>query len=334
MSISFRPNGTLDVATDAADLAQQVDKSGLNVTSEAMTRCKNLRLDRKGLVVTRDGSSKFNDSAIDTAIWLLVEQAGNRYAFAGDEIYQDEVSITSGLTEAQWSALKYRAFNDTVQQIFAINGTDRKRIAGTDVYEWGITAPDTAPDVQAGVGTGLTGDYNSQYTYVRKSGATVLAESNGSGAGTAVTLSNKSEQVHCWGTDDDSQVTHIRLYRTSANGIVYNVDQDGALPTVITGHVYTHSWESDYISGTGFQYATYDDINSTYLHTWETDTTVETRDEVMAGMHRFEGVIFDTDATDASLGDLIPTDHTRPPLGTYAFGPAYNGVNCIETKFF
>lgn len=91
--------------------------------------------------------------------------------------------------------------------------------------------------------------------------------------------------------------------------------------------MYTQVWEVDYISGTGFLFTTDDASTKTsYIYGWQTDTTTETRDETMSGMHRFEGVIFDTDTADASLGNLLETDHNRPPLGTFVFGPAYNGT--------
>ena len=87
MPIIFKPNGNLDVSTEPTDLPEQGD--GRTLYSEALTRCKNLRVDQKGKVVTRDGSTKFNSTAINTAIWLLKEQGGNRYSFAGTNIYRN-----------------------------------------------------------------------------------------------------------------------------------------------------------------------------------------------------------------------------------------------------
>lgn len=147
-------------------------------------------------------------------------QSGTRYAFGGDSIYQNETSITSGLTDAQWSAINYNAYNETTEQIFALNGTDRKRIEGTTVSEWGIEAPDTAPTLAVGASTGLTGDYNVRYTYARLSGTTVIHESNPSPAGTAVTLSDESLDI-TWTASTDSQVTHVRIYRTLTSGSAY-----------------------------------------------------------------------------------------------------------------
>lgn len=221
MPILFTPNGSLDVSTDSADLPD-----------DGMQRCKNMRLDQDGKAIVRDGSTKLNAVAIGTPIYRIIEQGGTRYSFASTIIYSDETSIKTGLTAAMWSGILYNSYNTTTQNVFALNGTDRKRIEGSNVYEWGIAAPTTAPTIAVGAGTGLTGDYNVKYTYVRKEGTTVVSESNpSSAAAAAVTLANQSLSVTCT-APSDTQVTHIRVYRTLAGGSTYYVDQDLTLPTV------------------------------------------------------------------------------------------------------
>lgn len=226
--ILWKPSGALDVATDPSDLPEEAKDNG--IYSEAVTRRKNLRHDQKGVLKLRDGSSKVNASAIDTAIWLLLEQGGTRYTFAGTSIYRDESSIATGLTSARWSGILYNQFNDTDQQIFALNGTDRKRINGTTVAEWGITPP-TSVTTTASSGTGLTGTYNAKITYCRKVGSVVVSESNPSPAGTDRALTNDSLLVS-WTASSDSQVTHVRVYRTLADGDTYFHDQDVAIGTL------------------------------------------------------------------------------------------------------
>jgi hypothetical protein len=99
------------------------------------------------------------------------------------------------------------------------------------VYEWGIAAPTTIPTIIAGASTGLTGDYNVKYTYCRKESTTVVSESNPSdAAAAAVTLANQSLSV-TWTASTDSQVTHVRIYRTAAGGGTYYHDQDVAIGT-------------------------------------------------------------------------------------------------------
>ena len=277
MSVIFSPDGSLNVAADPSDLPETGDDK--NTRSGAMVRCKNMRTNEAGKAITRDGSAKLNTASIESAIWWIEEQAGNRYAFAGGEIYENEVSIDSGLTSAQWSAIKYNSFNDTTDNIFAINGTDRKRIESSTVYEWGIAAPTVAPTLSVGQGLGLTGKFNAKYTYVRKVGSVVVAESNPSPQGAAwVELNNQSLAVSI--TDSgDSQVTHVRLYRTLDNGVIYYHDQD--IPAAGYTHGVSQTWEDtdNYFSGEAFKF-TIDDVTHTTqnTYTWEEQLSASIED--------------------------------------------------------
>jgi len=276
MTVFFSPDGLLNVAADASDLPETGDQKGSR--SGALTRCKNMRLNEIGKAKTRDGSSKINTTAIETAIHWIEEQGGTRYAFAGTQIYEDEVSIDSGLTNAQWAAIKYNAFNDTTDNIFALNGTDRKRIESSTVYEWGIAAPTTAPTLNAGQGEGLTGLYNAKYTYLRKVGSVIVSESNPSPeADVHLELNNQSLLVDVT-LPTDTQVTHVRLYRTLAGGVIYYIDQE--IPAAGYTHGVTESFEDTdaYISGEAYKFTIIDEAHGTEnTYTWEEqpDTTID-----------------------------------------------------------
>lgn len=176
-----------------------------------------------------DNVSLTGGSGEADAVNLLVEQGGVRYGFAGESIFRNESSLVDSLTNAQWSAILYNSYNDTNQSLFALNGTDRKRITDSTVAEWGIAAP-SAPTTAVGALTGLTGTYNTKVTYCRKVGSTVVYESNPSSAGTARALTNQSLSV-TWAASSDTQVTHVRVYRTLANGAIYYHDRDVAVGT-------------------------------------------------------------------------------------------------------
>jgi len=137
MPVKFVPTGSLDITTNPSLLPQETD--GKKVVSGAMRRCTNLRLDETGRARTRFGSTK-GSTAISAAN-LMLESGGYRYEFGGTSIYKDETAIASGLTNAQWDAVVGRAWNETADNIYAVNGTDRKRITSGTVYEWGIAAP-------------------------------------------------------------------------------------------------------------------------------------------------------------------------------------------------
>ena len=230
MSILWQPSGSLDVATDPSQLPEQAGEN--SVISGAMQRCKNLALERAGRIDTRPGSSAVSAVVLAAAPSFILVQSGVRYAFAGGEIYRNEIAIATGLTDAQWSAATYNQFNDTSEMVFACNGTDRKRIDNTTVYEWGIEAPTVAATLTAGASTGLTGTYYVKYTYVRKSGTTVVSESNPSPLSASQVLANQSLSVTVTASSD-AQVTHIRVYRTIANGGEYYVDQDITAPGTV-----------------------------------------------------------------------------------------------------
>ncbi len=262
----FNPTGSLNVSADASDLKDN-----------DFVRCKNLRIDQQGLVKTRDGSTKLNASAINTDVWHIEEQAGVRYVFAGTDIYKDEISIVSDLTSAQWSAIQYSAFNDPTKNIFALNGTDRKRIEAGVVYEWGIEPPTDAPVLTVGTGEGLTGIYNARYTYVRKVGDLIVSESDPSPvAAEPITLNDQSLSVAVT-QSTDSQVTHLRLYKTLANGEIYYLDHEVAI-ALTYAYGYVHTWESEedagtganYIEGLGFKFTFTDATHTTEnTATWE-----------------------------------------------------------------
>jgi hypothetical protein len=235
VSVLFKPIGTLDVSSADTDLPESrssllTGQRETDVASDALTRGLNVSTDRYGFAETRPGSSTVGTATGEELTHLTV-QAGVRYGFGLTEIYRNESSILAGLTSGEWDSIQYNQFNDTDQQVFACNGTERKRINGSDVFEWGIAAPTVAPTIQVGASTGLTGDYLVKYTYVRKVGTTVVSESNPSpAAAAAVTLSNESLDI-TWTASSDPQVTHVRVYRTLANDGNYYVDQDIAVGT-------------------------------------------------------------------------------------------------------
>ena len=161
---------------------------------------------------------------------MLAIMGDVRMESGGAGLYANETAI-SGETSSggTWSAAKYKAFNDTTRSLFATNGVERLRVEGSTAYQWGIAAPGTAPTLSATTGAGnkLTGTYNAKYTYLRKSGDTILCESNPSPAGTAVDL-NQEQLAITVTAPSDSQVTHIRVYRTLADGELYYYDSEVA----------------------------------------------------------------------------------------------------------
>ena len=344
MSILFKPYGTLDVATEPADLDQEVN--GAKTMSGAMKRLKNLRIDRKGNAETRYGSVKINTTAIAKTINLIKTQGGERYTFS-TAIYLDETSIASGLSSSVWSAILYNSFSSVTENVFALNGTDRKRIEGSNVYEWGLEPPTVAASVYPGEKTGLTGEYGIRYTYARKEELVVVCESDPSPVSNNATLDDGSLGIILT-QPEDTQVTHIRIYRTLLDGVaLYYHDQDieiaDAVPFGDYGYMYDWEESEGYLSGDGDKVTTTDGDFEVFYE-WETygsfvgDETeyVDFKTGVVDYYwesntpltYRFD---LDTNTADGALGSLVQTDHDRPPLGTFVLGPSYNGT-CFIIK--
>lgn len=218
MSIIWKPNGQLDVCTDPTDLPQEA--SGNNIQSGAMTRCKNLHLYESGVAKTRWGSYRLAQSALTGQVTKMIQMGSTRYEMTYSNIYTDGTSRADGYSNAIWSALIYHLLLSTTQTVYATNGTDQVKCEGNDVYDWGISPPAEAPTVGIAGLTGLTGNYYVKYTYVRKSGSTVLCESNPSDSSSVVSPSNQGINIS-WTAPSDAQVTHTRIYRTAAGGSTF-----------------------------------------------------------------------------------------------------------------
>lgn len=319
MSIKFNPTGYLDLTSDPSDLPEKTD--GKVTVSDALTRCKNLELTYEGKARTRWGTAKKSETAVTVTISEINLIGSYRYEL-GEAIFYNEASIGTGYAVDMWDSVVGKAYNDTTQSIFALNGTNRVRLQGGAAYSWGIEAPDVAPAVDDYVGTavtqtweldyytaykftqdltltyectyywevdqlnddtlrshtdtvstafsevtGTTGSdtYYYKYTYARKSGDLLLAESNPSPA----TATNYEDVVYVnWTEPTDPQVTHVLVYRTLAN---------------LEDYYYADEFEVGPLWG-----------------------EVSTADE--------------------DLGSLIETDNDTPPLGTVIAGPDFNGT--------
>ena len=192
----------------------------------ACIRAKNVVFDKDGVVLTRNGSSKGSITGTSAVLYMF-DHSGDRYTWSSTRCYKNETVFGDTLTAARPEAVRYNAYNSTQDSMFFLNGTDRKRVEGTSMYEWGTDAPTTAPTIAAGDGSGLTGDYNVKYTFLRKEGSVIVYESNFSPTATsAVELSDEDLDVTGIEVPSDSQITHIRIYRTTAGGSLYYKETD------------------------------------------------------------------------------------------------------------
>lgn len=281
------------------------------------------------------GYKNLTKGFIGKDIYLIVGISGNRYIFAGPDLYRNEESIISNLTPANWSAIVYNAYNSENISIFALNGTDRKRITDTTMYEWGSASPTLPPAIKVGGKTGLTGDFNAKYTWARKESTSVVWESNPSpAAAAAVTLANDSLEIQC-DAPTDTQITHFRIYRTSADGSTYLHDQDIEIDWTRYVYGYCFDWEADYVTVQSHKaFTEYPPNTGIIMFTWEqTYNNSEVYDYGTKSFLPFESNnIIDSNTADTALGtEASWTNHDRPPLGSTVLGPNFNGT-CFILK--
>lgn len=89
--------------------------------------------------------------------------------------------------------------------------------------------------------------------------------------------------------------------------------------------------DSDSPSGNGFKFTVPDDVHTSEdAFAWEERLDIDTTITEPTYTQPFGGV-FDSTTPDSELGGELETDHNRPPLGSFVFGPAYDGT-CFILK--
>ena len=228
-----------------------------------------------------------------------------------------------------WSAVLASPYNSTTANVFALRDDQRARLEGTYAYEWGIDAPQAPAVIASNTLTGLTGDYNAVYTYCRKERHVLVCESNPSDEASAVVaLTNDGLSVTV-AAPEDPQINAIRIYRTTAGGTSYYFT--GELSYVNLFWTCTQDFEEDtsYFAGLPYRFTTEDTAhNAEATYIWElvyeryTLTDEITRPTTPAD----NDLVFEDDNADTVLGSLAPSDHDRPPQGSFVFGPSQNGT--------
>lgn len=311
-----KPNGSLDVTTDPTELPD-----------DGFARLKNLSVSRTGRIDTRAGSTKVNSSALgNLSINHLTEQVGDRYSFSAGEIYKNESALSAGGADAQWSSMLYNAYNDETQQVFCLNGTDRKRVEDSTVYEWGTDAPADILSVGKAKGS-LTGSYSFRVTQARKVGETVVFESNPTPVSPTVTLSN--EAITLWFERPNVQeVNRVRIYRSTATGASHYYEDETAISFITSpDYGYTHFWETAYFSGSGHRVGfDYGDYQVTQHFEAEPNNDDDTYPFATVSHPLTDGILYTSTVADGLLGAEVETQNNRPPLGNFVMGPNYDGT--------
>lgn len=178
---------------------------------------------QSGEIIQRNGYAKYDSSSLAATIRRIYDyqtSGGTQrlVVHAGTDIKKwDNPGWSSALvSSAGTQPISCLTFHDF---LWMTNGTISKRYDGTNVRQWGITAPASTCSTAAGAAGVLSGLYQYMVTYVR--GGTYGAESNASSASTALSVSSKQIDLTSIPTSSDGQVTARNIYRTASNGGTY-----------------------------------------------------------------------------------------------------------------
>ena len=337
MPIRFSPDGKLDISTDPGDLPES--NGGKMVSSGAMTRCKNLRLDQMGVARERFGSVK-GGTLFASAVDFLVEQSSAvRYEFAGKKVYRNGTLVATGNAD-KWSAISYNIYTAAADAVFACNGTDRKKYEGTSEYEWGITPP--TDTLKTGPDYAYTHDWEKTDAYISGTGAKVTR--------TQTYEDSADNTVYQWEAFHNWE-TYTKIHQSTAPSAdshgtkccawfeAWDDDEDSTGTTgdgvritycrYVDSVLTTESNAGDPIYfKTGFTApivwdGTPDDSQVTHVHAYRSIT----------GTYYYHSSTAVATATETlyknltSTGTELETDHDRPPSGiSIVFGPAFDGT--------
>jgi len=176
-----------------------------------------------GVIRPRRGMSLLL-SGVASVKLLVKALAGYRYSWQGTTVYADNTAIATSIAGDYAALVPFRPLNETITYMFIASSSMKKHgSAGTS--KWGIDAPTDTPVTAAGAAGALTGSYIIRYTYARMVGAVVMAESNPSPVSNTTVLAAQVLTLSNLVASTDAQVTHVRVYRTTAGGASYLFDQ-------------------------------------------------------------------------------------------------------------
>ena len=259
-----------------------------------------------------------------------------------------------------WSGIVYKAYNSSLEQLFVLDGTYRKRIQHETVAGWGIDGSGSPPVLTLlNASDGLTGDYNVRYTYCRREKGILVCESNPSpyqmdsdGEEDPLNLPDEDKLLAEAENPVDAQVNAIRFYRTEAGGSTYYFDTEMSYGAGTFACIY--DWEADggYVTAGIANRCFYEDAANQmyYIHSWEAyHVDYIIKDKIVKRLVPGDNVFGDLanstsrpyvnnlrvvlgTIADASLGSEVSTNHNRPPGGgTVIAGPSFNGI-CFIIK--
>lgn len=202
------------------------------IADDCLQACDNIHLDA-GRLYARPGRRKWGAAFASTIRGIAEAPDGSKKMLVAAEgkLWSDDASVrvqlATGLTD------ETVRFSQAGSVAYLNGSTVQKRWDGTTLSAVGLVAPASAP-VAAASGVGLTGSYAWVVTYVIKSGATVVLESNPSPVSNSLTLSGQGCALSSIPAPSDSRVTHMRIYRSLDSGSTYYFEAEKTIATTAT----------------------------------------------------------------------------------------------------
>lgn len=254
-------------------LGVNLRRNRLNIEDYELAKAINADLHNiLGTISLRLGRTKLYAAALtDLTLRRLSRVNGVRYQVAGYRLYRNQTSILASLSsnfKTTFSA--YRPLADSNIWAFIADNSAMYKDDGTNLRNWGITAPTATPSVAVGAAGSLNGVYMVKFTYVRKDGTTLACESNPSPASAAsAALTNDVLSISGLTASSDAQVTHIRIYRTTAGGTSYLFDQD-----IANGTTTATSSQADSALGSAVETDHDPPVTASWTTVWQDSTWI------------------------------------------------------------
>jgi len=169
---------------------------------------------QRGVVRSRDGREPiYTSQGTD-----LIGSADGDVFSVGTDVYRNGSALSTSITGV--SALGVTKLQNVQNEVLLLSAQVNYKIDDNNVQTWGIAAPTVAPVITdpGGAGGLSAGDYYYKYTYLRKSGTTIIHESNPSPVSLVYTTTTTDLLKVTFTPSSDAQVTHVRIYRTLVNG--------------------------------------------------------------------------------------------------------------------
>lgn len=209
-SIRNFAGGVINIAT-VDTLPPNTSPRGRNSLIDPITQSTAVVRKRNGFSTYNDANGQAFAGEINNQFeYILID--GTRYHLLSGAAGQLGRISTTGVYTSNTTSLQsgtVPSFSVAQDICFLVNGTDRKKLRGTTLEEFGIDAPVAAPVIAAGAAGSYSGAYEARVTFYNGNTGT---ESSAGPTSTAVTITSTQIDVSSIPTSGDSQVTARRVY--------------------------------------------------------------------------------------------------------------------------